>query len=122
MSGVDGAGLTAVVGRAFDDEVIGMWGAANVILSAGRLAMVIVYKRRPRPPEDARLWANAFVAGSGLNRVLWGLTGVVFSVADVLSYPSFTVFLGGGPGSRSPPTAWRCLAAICASDRPARGP
>src|SRR5258708_10264372 len=96
MSGVDGAGLTAVVGRAFDDEVIGMWGAANVILSVGRLAMVIAYKRRPRPPEDARLWANAFVAGSVLNGVMWGLTGLLFADPDILTYRVFIVFIVGG--------------------------
>jgi PAS domain S-box-containing protein len=119
---VNAAILVAVMWRAFDHQVLAMWGAANAILSVGRLALVMVYQRRPRLPENARPWANAFVAGAVLNGGVWGLSALLFAEPDVLTYRVFVIFILGGLCAGSTSSASSYLAAFFAFNLPALVP
>ena len=100
---VTAAILIAVSWGEFDHHTLVAWGAANGILSALRLGLVIVYRRKPRPPGNARQWANAFVAGTVLSGGLWGLSALLFFDPDVLAYRVFVIFILGGLCADRPP-------------------
>lgn len=111
--------LIAILWGAFDHETLAIWGASNAVVSVGRLATVIAYKRRPRRPERARAWANAFVVGAVLNGVVWGLSALLFSEPDVLTYRVFVIFILGGLCAGSTASASSYLAAFVAFNVPA---
>jgi two-component sensor histidine kinase len=110
--------LIAVLWSGFDHFMLAIWGAANATIALGRLALVVVYKRKPRSPEHARQWANAFVVGSLLSGISWGVVVPLFSQPDVLTYRVFELFILGGLCAGSTASASSSMASFVAFNVP----
>jgi two-component sensor histidine kinase len=111
--------LIAVLWSAFDHSALVTWGVANAAVTFGRMALVVVYRRRPRPPQSARRWANGFVAGALASGIVWGLIALLFSEPDILTYRVFEIFILGGLCAGSTASAMSSMSAFVAFNVPA---
>jgi two-component sensor histidine kinase len=110
--------LIAVLWSAFDHSTLVTWGVANATVTLGRLALVLVYRRRSRPSQSARRWSNAFVAGALASGIVWGLIALLFSEPDILTYRVFEIFILGGLCAGSTASASSSMSSFVAFNVP----
>lgn len=53
-------------------EIVWSWTAANLLLTCGRVVLILLFRRRRSGDDGARSWAVAFMATAGLSGLLWG--------------------------------------------------
>ncbi len=77
MAVVFSAALWAVLAP-FTDPVVAMgWFLANNLVSLGRYALILAYRRAAPGPDALTPWIRRFVFGTLLAGIVWGLLGTV---------------------------------------------
>jgi two-component sensor histidine kinase len=114
--------LIAVLWSTFAHSLLVTWGVATALVTFARWALVIAYRRRARPPEQARWWANAFVVGALLSGIVWGLIALLFAEPDIITYRVFEIFILGGLCAGSTASASSSMPAFVAFNVPALMP
>src|SRR5882672_5966447 len=61
-----------------DHQVLLWWAGAVLLLTCGRIALIVQYRRLRPPAGQAAHWAWAFAVTALLSGVLWGSMGVLF--------------------------------------------
>ncbi len=61
--------------RWVDHQRTVLWVASAIVVSAGRGALIVAYRRAPRRVADARRWSLYFLIGAGLMGAVWGAIG-----------------------------------------------
>ena len=74
-----------------DHRVLLWWAGAVLLLTFGRIALIVQYRRLRPPAGQAAHWAWAFAVTALLSGVLWGSMGVLFFDA---SQPLTVLYLG----------------------------
>jgi len=68
-----------------------IWYAASNIVTAGRYALILAYRRAEPPPDAARRWARYFVFGAFCAGACWGVLGT--PALPVHNYSYNVIFL-----------------------------
>ncbi|MEM9071393.1 MAG: ATP-binding protein [Myxococcota bacterium] len=90
---VNGLLMGALLRRAFDDRLVGVWVASLLVVTLGRGIQTARYRRAKSP--DPRTWENRFTLGALFNGMAWGVGGAVF-VSEDFPLTVLVVFVIGG--------------------------
>lgn len=89
------SGLALMVWDQVERAPFVAWLGVLALLTAGRMALVGLWRRQRGQIVHPARWANAFAAGAGLSGLLWGVMGGLFSGPDPLQMASVGVVLAG---------------------------
>jgi len=77
MAVVFSTALWAVLAPFSDPVVSAAWFLANNLVTLGRYALILAYRRASPGPDALQPWARSFVFGTFLAGIVWGMLGTV---------------------------------------------